>query len=257
MLERLARFSYRRRWAVLGFWVVALVGVSVLASSFGGETSMEFELPASDSQEAFDLLKSADTGQQNESGKVVFAADDVTDPAVAAEAQAFLDQVADVEHVESVRSPFDGTPESSFQISPQQRVAYAEVQFDGEYQDLPVDLGPDIEKLAADARSDTLRIEFSGQLFQSREIGGASELVGIVAAIVILLLAFGSVLAMGLPILMALFGIGIGLGLVQLLSNWLSVPDFTSQLAAMIGIGVGIDYALFIVTRYRQLLHDG
>ena len=84
MLERLARFSYRRRWAVLAFWVVVLIGVSALASAFGGETSMEFKLPASDSQEAFDLLKSAGTGQENESGKIVFAADDVTAPDVAA-----------------------------------------------------------------------------------------------------------------------------------------------------------------------------
>jgi RND superfamily putative drug exporter len=82
-------------------------------------------------------------------------------------------------------------------------------------------------------------------------------MVGLIAAIVILLFAFGSVLAMGLPIMTALFGIGIGLGLVQLLANFVSMPDFASQLAAMIGIGVGIDYALFIVTRYRQLLHDG
>jgi RND superfamily putative drug exporter len=86
---------------------------------------------------------------------------------------------------------------------------------------------------------------------------GPAELIGILAAIVILLVAFGSLLAMGLPILIALFGIGIGLGFVELLSHVIATPDFATQLASMIGIGVGIDYALFIVTRYRQGLDDG
>ena len=257
MLERLARTCYRRRWAVLALWVVALVGTTVLAGNLGGETSMEFELPSSDSQQAFDLLKESGTGQQNETGKIVFAADDVTAPGVVERAEAFMAEVAAVDHVESVAGPFEGTPRSTFQISRSKQVAYAEIQFDGEYPELPRELGPEIEELAEGARSDSLRIELSGQVFQDFEVGGASELVGLLAAVVILLLAFGSVLAMGLPILMALFGIGIGLALVQLLANWLSVPDFATQLAAMIGIGVGIDYALFIVTRYRQLLHDG
>ncbi len=94
-------------------------------------------------------------------------------------------------------------------------------------------------------------------MFQEPGGLGPAELIGILAAIVILLVAFGSLLAMGLPILVALFGIGIGLGLVQLLSHTIATPDFATQLASMIGIGVGIDYALFIVTRYRQGLDEG
>ena len=257
MLERLALFSYRRRRAVLGAWIVLFVGISVLASNFGGETSMDFELPQSDSQQALDLLEEAGTGQENETGKVVFASQSLADPEVRAQAESFLAELADTEHIERVESPFVDGPAALFQIAESGEVAFANIAFDGRFQDLPAELGPEIEELAEGFSSDDLRIEFSGAPFQSREIGGASELIGVLAAIVILLFAFGSVLAMGLPILTALFGIGIGLGGVQLLANVVSVPDFATQLAAMIGIGVGIDYALFIVTRYRQLLHDG
>jgi RND superfamily putative drug exporter len=102
-----------------------------------------------------------------------------------------------------------------------------------------------------------VRVELGGRVFQQVGSIGPAELVGIVAAIVILLIAFGSVLAMGLPIMVALFGVGIGAAFVELLSHTISTPDFTTQLASMIGIGVGIDYALFIVTRYREALHDG
>jgi RND superfamily putative drug exporter len=258
MLERLARFSYRRRWRVLIAWIVAFAAVSALAGSFGGTSSMQFELPSSDSQQALDLLKQAGTGAQNEVGKVVFQAEDLTAPATTAKAQEFLAEVARAPHVAEVGSPFDpANPRAGAQISKDHTIAFATLTFDGQFQDLPKDVGTKVERLADGFDGRGLRIELGGNMFQSREIGGASELIGVVAAIVILLFAFGSVLAMGLPILMALFGIGIGLGFVQLLANVVSMPDFASQLAAMIGIGVGIDYALFIVTRYRQLLHEG
>ena len=102
-----------------------------------------------------------------------------------------------------------------------------------------------------------LRVELGGQMFETGGAPGGTAAIGLLAAVVILLLTFGSVLAMGLPIMIALFGIGTGLSLVAVLSHVLSTPDFTTELASMIGIGVGIDYALFIVTRYRQGLHDG
>jgi len=257
MLERIAVFSLERRRLVVALWLVVLVGVSVIAGQFGGKTSMDFKLPESDSQQALELFKRGGTGLQNEVGKVVFAADDVTAAPVRSRAEEFLARLAKVRHVATISSPYAGGPVTALQMSKSKRVAYAVIQFDNIFQKLPVQLGPDIEKLARSYRGDGLRIEFAGIMFQERKIGGASEVVGLVAAVVILLLAFGSVLAMGLPIITAIFGIGIGLGLVELLANWLSVPDFASQLAAMIGIGVGIDYALFIVTRYRQLLHEG
>src|SRR4051812_28794986 len=115
----------------------------------------------------------------------------------------------------------------------------------------------DIRRLADDAAGDGVRVALGGRMFQEFGGLGPAELIGILAAVVILLVAFGSLIAMGLPILVALFGIGIGIGLVELLSHVIATPDFGTQLASMIGIGVGIDYALFIVTRYRQGLDEG
>ncbi len=102
-----------------------------------------------------------------------------------------------------------------------------------------------------------LRLEFGGDIFANAEIGGASEAIGLLAAMIILLLAFGSVLAMGLPIGTALFGIGTGVAIVLSVRTLVDMPDFTTAAVAMVGLGVGIDYALFIVTRYREDLSAG
>ena len=255
MLDRLAHVTYRRRWLVLAIWVVLLVGMSILGSKFAGVNKVEFNLPASDSQKAFDLLKSAGTGDDKAAGKIVFAAADVASPAMQSQITAMLDSVAKQPHVATVESPFAGTPRAAFQVSRDRTVAYANVKFDERI--VSEETGKQILALHDTYAKDGLRIAFSGQMFQERKPPGATEAIGLIAAVIILLLAFGSVLAMGLPIMTALFGIGIGLAIVELLANVMSMPDFASQLASMIGIGVGIDYALFIVTRYRQLLHDG
>jgi len=256
VLEALATFSYRRRWATLGIWVVLLIALTTLGNAFGGSSSMDFKLPASDSQQAIELLRSTGSGLDKATGRVVFAADDVRSPEVQRRMEALFADIAAVRHVTGVVSPYDTTnPRAAFQTSPQGRIAFAEIQFDKQI--VPESIAKSIIDLGSEVRGDGLRVEFGGAMFQERRPPGATEGIGLAAAVVILLLAFGSVLAMGLPILTALFGIGIGLGIVQLLANVMSVPEFTAQLAAMIGIGVGIDYALFIVTRYRQLLHEG
>ncbi len=126
---------------------------------------------------------------------------------------------------------------------------------DREYQK-SLDLGKEIQDLGKDVHVDGLTVEYGGDMFSKFEMP-ESEALGLLAAIIILLIAFGSVLAMGLPIVTALFGLGTGVALTVLVSNVQSMPDFAPQLTAMIGLGVGIDYALFIVTRYREGLHAG
>ena len=126
---------------------------------------------------------------------------------------------------------------------------------DREYQKL-LDLGTKIEDLGDDVNVEGLTVEYGGDMFSKFEMP-ESEALGLLAAIIILLIAFGSVLAMGLPIVTALFGLGTGVALTVLVSNVQSMPEFAPQLTAMIGLGVGIDYALFIVTRYREGLHAG
>ena len=157
--------------------------------------------------------------------------------------------------VTTVESPY--TIVGARQISKDGTVAYATVDFAKTGNEIPAQTTDAVENRAVAARGNGLQVELGGQIFTSKPKLGAAELIGIIAAIIILLVVFGSVLAMGLPIMIALFGIGIGLAFVEMISHVLSTPSFAAELASMIGIGVGIDYALFIVTRYRQGLHEG
>jgi RND superfamily putative drug exporter len=258
MLERLARWSYRRRWAVVGLWVVALVGFNALATTAGGEYANDFSLPGAESQEAYDLLSERFPAESGDNAQVVFRAEDgVTDPAVRESIESLLGDLSELDLVAGVQSPY--SPEGERNVAPEGDIAYANVQFEVEATDVSIELVDEMKALAREAEGPGLDIALGGPIiaFNEFEEPGGSEMVGLLAAILILLVTFGSVLAMGLPILTALFGIGIGLALVMISANALSVPDFTPQLASMIGIGVGIDYALFIVTRYRQHLHHG
>ena len=258
MLNRLARWSYRRRWIMVALWIVALVGFIFLASTAGGEYSQNFSLPGSDSQEAYDLLSERFPEQAGETAEIVFQAEGgVADPAVQSTMEGLFGQLEEVRYVIGVDSPY---AEGAQQISQDGSIAFATVHFqdlDGEA--VPVPVADEIKELSAEAQTDAVTIEPGGSViaFSEFEEPGGAEGIGLIAAMIILLITFGSVLAMGLPILMALFGISIGLSLVFLFANFLNVPDFTPQLAMMIGIGVGIDYALFIVTRYRQQLEHG
>ncbi|HJR44612.1 MAG TPA: MMPL family transporter [Actinomycetota bacterium] len=259
MLERIARFSYRRRWLTLLIWVIALVGFNVLQSTAGGEYSTDFSLPGADSQKAFDLLEERFPQVAGETADIVFKADQgVTDPDVQESMEGLFVRLSEVERVVGIDSPYG--ERGAGQISPDGTVAYATMHFQAiEGQAVPVEIGQEISKLASEVELDGLAVEPGGSVIQFSEFEepGGAEGIGVLFAIVILLIAFGSVLAMGLPIVTAMFGIGIGLALVMLVANFASVPEFTPQLASMIGIGVGIDYALFIVTRYRSHLHEG
>ena len=256
MLKRLARVCYRRRWRVLAAWLVFLVAVSVVSSSAGGVFRNEFSLSDSESDDASKLLE--DRGFANRagfSGQVVFEADQgVDDPDVRRTMESLFAEIERTVPRTQVVSPYG--PEGARQISENGRIAYAELNRadrpDADFQSA----ADEIKAEAEDVKASGLQVELGGELFVEGELP-ASEAIGIVLAIIVLLIAFGSVLAAGLPILTALFGIGTGIAIVQLVANGLTMPDFTTQAVAMIGIGVGIDYALLIVTRYRQALRDG
>ena len=257
MLKRIADVCYRHRWRVLIAWIVGFVVMSVLGGTLAGEFSQSFHLPASDSQKAFDLLDQRFPARAGETAFIVFKASaPVTDPAAKAAVSDVLTRLKTVPRVEGIRSPYDDGGQT--QISPRDpRIAFAEIQFSGNSQDhhLPQATLDGVKAVAAQHDS-TLQVELSGDFGHQPELGLA-EAIGLMAAVVILLVVFGSLLAMGLPILNALFGIGIAFAGIGLVTNVLSMPEFSTQLAAMIGLGVGIDYSLFIVTRYRQGLQDG
>src|SRR5439155_5003926 len=183
-------------------------------------------------------------------------AGDWNSPEVRAAVQPVIDQLRKSPRVVSVNSPFDANPANQRFVSQDKKIAYAEILFDVQSNDVPVNLAKDMRGVVSKANSPPVQMELGGYMFTDTT-QPASELIGVLAAILILLIAFGSLLAMGLPIMTALFGIGVGLAFVTLLARVLDVPSFAPQVTAMIGIGVGIDYALFISTRYRESLHAG
>jgi putative drug exporter of the RND superfamily len=255
MLQRLARTCYRRRRLVLVSWVVVLVGLVALNSAFGGKFLDDFALPGSDSQDAVDMLEEhgfeARTGF---SGQIVFQADDVRDPTVQQGMEQLFSEVGDAVAPGEVISPY--TPEGARNVNADGTIAYAEVNLDDRDSDEYAAARDRVHEIADDTEVPGTSIELGGDAFLT-ESEFSSEAFGFLAAIIILLVAFGSVLAMGLPLLTAIFGIVTGIALVGLTVNVIDMPTFSNQAVAMIGIGVGIDYALFIVTRYREGLHDG
>jgi RND superfamily putative drug exporter len=235
---------------------VALLAVATIGSSVGSTFSQGFTLPGTESQRAADLLASRFPARAGDEGQIVFSrAAGVRDDVTQARMEALFRDVTAVRGVTAVASPF--ATDAGRQISRDGDVGYATVQFDRPASKIADATLERIRALADRADNQGLRVALGGRMFQEHPAVGPAEIVGLLAAIVILLVAFGSLLAMGLPILVALFSIGIGLGIVELLSHVITTPDFATQLASMIGIGVGIDYALFIVTRYRQGLSDG
>ena len=257
MLPKLAAWCYRRRRWVVVAWIVLLVGVNVLAKTAGGDLLKSLSLPGTESQRTFDVMKK-DFARPGDTGYLVFeskASGGVQAPSVRNEIEKTLAPALRKEkHVASVVTPYE--PGGAAFFSTDGKIAYAEIQFDVQANDVPVDLATHMRTVVEKANSSSLKVELGGSMFTD-QTQPKSELVGILAAVFILLLAFGSVLAMGLPIMTALFGIGIGLAIVTLLARFTDVPSFAPQVTAMIGIGVGIDYALFISTRYREALHDG
>ncbi|MPY92164.1 MAG: MMPL family transporter [Acidimicrobiia bacterium] len=255
MLQRLARTCYRRRWRVLGFWIVLLIVLVGLNSSVGGKFLDDFDLPGSETQDAVDLLEehgfAARTGF---GGQVVFQAEDVHDPAVRSAMEDLFDEVEALIAPGEVVSPYSEQGER--QVNEAGTIAYAEVNLGDRESDEYYDVGEEVRNFVSSTDVPGTQVELGGDIFvEVPEF--SSEVIGFIAAIIILLIAFGSLLAMGLPIMTAVFGIVTGIALVGLAVNVIDMPSFSNQAVAMIGIGVGIDYALFIVTRYREGLHGG
>jgi putative drug exporter of the RND superfamily len=257
-LARLAAWCYDHRQRVLVLWIGLLVVASAISGIVGSAYEDRFTGGNAESQRAQDLLQAKFPAFAGDMADVVVRTDGaVTSPASQAKLTTLVDQLRALPRVAAVRGPFD--PGGQSQISSDGHIAFAEVQFDQQTVDLPTAAIRRVIDTAEAARGPGFEVELGGQPieFVLAPRPGPTEFIGVSAAIVILLFAFGSVIAMGLPIVTALFGIGIAYAVVAFVSHGLVVPTFGTALAAMIGLGVGIDYALFIVTRYRQALHDG
>jgi putative drug exporter of the RND superfamily len=258
-LARLGRASARHGWRTVFAWVAATVAIAATTVTFGGTLVDEFTIPNSDAQRAVDLLEQRFPARAGDSATVVLAVEHGTLNAAGSRAalERALDAAKEIPGVKSVGDPFaaDGGD-----VSADGRIAYADVQFSEPAFEVPTASVDRLERDVAAAVSGTpVAAEFTGSVILNSETPatGVSELVGLAAAMVILLVVFGSVVAMGLPILLALVSVGIGLALLLLGASFTNFNTITPTLATMIGLGVGIDYALFIVTRFRQALHDG
>jgi putative drug exporter of the RND superfamily len=252
---KLARWSTtHRKYVVIG-WVLLLIGVNMLAQSAGTSYSNNFTLPNSDAQRAADLLQHSFPAQAGDRDTIVYkvSSGTVRDPAVRARMSATFAQVAKLPHVAAVISPYAGASAGKA-ISANGQIAFATVVFDEKANNLPKEAAERVVSTARAAGRPGLQVELGGQAIEATEQAGfgLSTAVGLLAAIVVLLLTFGSLTAMGLPIVTALFGLGTGLGAIALFTHVVDTPNFSSELAAMIGLGVGIDYALFILTRFRE-----
>lgn len=255
----MARWCFRQRYLVITLWIVALAVLGVVNHAAGDAYSDSFALPGTESTHALNLLKSAFPAQAGEADTIVWhvKGGSVTDPAVREPITAMLGKVTHAPSVAGVTSPY--SPQGAAQISPDGRTAYATVTFTGQ--------GPQIAKAdvknviatAQAARTGSIQVELGGNAIQqvNQVSTTTSELVGIIAAAIILLLAFGSLFAMLLPLVSAMFSLAIGTFMIGLLSHGLTMATVAPIFAALVGLGVGVDYALFIVTRHRNGLKAG
>ena len=254
-LYRMGSFAARRPWVVIASWVMVSLVVIGAASAFGRDLEDSMEVPGLDSQQALDLLASAESASAGLTAQVVATprGDDIT----------FADSGDAVAALTDLQSGLGALPQvlaaAEPVVSPDGRVALIRVQYPVQGELSVVDL-ENLKTFVEDAREGSpLVIEMGGDLFFSFEEAptGTGELIGVIAAGVILLISFGSVIAAGLPLGLALFGLALGVTSMGLVTYLIDIPSFAPQIATMIGLGVGIDYALFILTRHREFLSQG
>ena len=257
-MRSLAHWCVRHRRVVVLCWLAILVLVSGIAHAAGSRYSNNFNLPKTQSTEAIHLLQSVLPKVSGDMERVVFATSGsakVTDPEIRDRVEASLAALQRFPHVSEVLSPYG--PAGAGQISRDGTIAFATVTFDTQPQSLDT-LAKAFVHDARSAEGPGLHVAVSGQLAEQSDRPALSGTgLGILLAGVVLLLVFGSVFAMALPLVSALVSLGTAIGLIGLLSHVMKMPQFSSQLVLLIGLGVGVDYALFIVTRHRQGLLAG
>jgi RND superfamily putative drug exporter len=250
----LAGWAQRHRWAALVLWVAVLAAITLGSMAAGSAYKNDFSLPGTDSQAATDLFKKHGSDQAGDSVEIVFkdtqgveGRKDTVAPMLA--------KVKGMAGVADVRSPYA----DASAVSRNGTIGYASVTLDGKTEDVPKEDVAKIIDTAKGIESDGLQVEVGGEAARNAEdkAGPTAELAGIVAALVILVLLFGSVLAASLPLITALFAVGGAIGLIALASHIFTVADFTPPILMLVGLGVGVDYALLIFYRYRHELTNG
>ncbi len=276
-LYRLGRFAFRNRWAMLGFWLLLLVAAGIAGATLSGQTSTTFSVPGTPAQEAGDLMaeRAPEMSEGGTRARFVFAApegEQINTPEYQAAIEATLEElrawpgnidevlpdheneepIAEDQAPVEVRNPFE-----TQSISPNGRVAIAEVLFSIQSFDLVEETRAFLQAAGDDARAAGLQVEVGGDALQPPVEQGLTELIGLAVAAVVLAITFGSLIAAGLPLLMAILGIGIGISLITAATGFIDMSAESSILAMMLGLAVAIDYSLFIVSRFRVELVNG
>jgi len=255
-LYRLGRFAFHRRWVVVSVWIATFGVVGLGAAQLSGPTSEAFTIPGTQSQQAIDLLQER-TGAAPDNGtaRVVFQAEDggsVRSESSRRAIEAAVAELSGLAHVVAVSDPF-----STGAVSPDGGTAVASVSYDVQAAELTESDQARLFDAGDSATSAGLRVDYGGDAAQAKVGESPAELIGLAVAALVLVLTLGSLLAAGLPLLTAIIGVAFGLMGVAVASGFTDVSSSTSTLAMMLGLAVGIDYALFIVSRYRHELAQG
>ncbi|TDC87992.1 MMPL family transporter [Actinomadura sp. 7K507] len=249
---RLAAWSQRHRWVALLLWVVVVAGITVGSQAAGTAYHNDFSLPGTDSQAASDLMEEHGSLQAGAAIQIVLKDDQGLSGDQAA-IDGMVSKVRELPSVADVQAPGQGS------ISADGKIGYAAVTLDGSAEDVPSEHVTEIIDTAKAVGGDGLQVELGGDPVRTAEEGGggAAEGAGMLAALVILILLFGSIVAAAVPLVTALFAVGGAVGLIALASHVFTVADFTPPIMMLIGLGVGVDYALLIFYRYRHELRRG
>ncbi|WP_019877047.1 MMPL family transporter [Sporichthya polymorpha] len=257
LLYRLGRWCFRRRRWVAALWLVALLGGGVAAGTLAGETSDEFTIPGTESQKAIDLLaeKFPSSGVDGATARVVFTAPDGDDLRSDSRREAIgrvVEELRSAPQVGVVVDPFEADA-----ISPDGRTAYAQVQYLVQSMELTEQAREALTEAAEPARTAGVGVAFGGDASEAEQEESLAEVVGIVIAGFVLVLTLGSLVASGLPLLNAIVSVALSMMAITTATGFVELSSSASSLALMLGLAVSIDYALFILSRYRFELTAG
>ncbi|WP_369183239.1 MMPL family transporter [Streptomyces sp. Y1] len=255
-LYRLGRYCFRRRRAVLAVWIAVLIAVGGAAGAFAGKTSDEFKVPGTEAQATLDRIKDTFPAQGHGSAQVVFAAPaggGIAAPDAAKAVGASVERIAHVPGVAAVPDPY-----ATGAVSPDGRVAIALVSFDHKLAEVTDQQREAVRAAAEPARAAGLDVAFGGDAYnRMAKVEGGSESIGVVVAGAVLVITLGTLVAAGLPLLTALAGVGVAMAGLLALTGSFEIITTAPVLALMVGLAVGIDYALFILFRHRRHLDEG
>uniref|UniRef100_UPI00036B0485 MMPL family transporter n=1 Tax=Saccharomonospora halophila TaxID=129922 RepID=UPI00036B0485 len=257
LLYRLGRFAFRRRGLVTLVWVLLLAAVGGAAATSSSSASSSISIPGTEAQQAFELLdeRFPGTNPEGATARVAFRApegEQLTDPENRAAVSEVVGEIAQGSQVQQAVDPFRGRA-----VSPDGTIGYAQINYDTSALDLTERSRTALEDAVEQGRDAGLTVEVGGDALMTMPETGTTEVIGVAVAAVVLLITFGALVAAGLPLVTALIGVGISVSAITALTGVLELDSTTPILATMIGLAVGIDYALFIVSRYRAELTEG